>query len=68
MENTTQLTPTTKELIFERIKQLELGIDLKERSILNATIDTDHLLEFWHIEKDLLEAQIEHFKTLLFNN
>jgi hypothetical protein len=64
---TTQtLTPTTKELIFERINQLEKDIDITNRCIQNATIDTDHLVEFWILERELMKQQQQNLKNILF--
>jgi len=69
----TQLTPTTKELIFCRIIELEKDIRTKNDMIIKVNampIDdkgTQEFIEFWELEIELMDTQIEQLKFLLFN-
>jgi len=67
-----QLSPTTKELIFASIKEIENQIELKSEVIFQSSEnENDHVFQFvemYEIEKQLLEMQLEHLKHLLFNH
>lgn len=62
------LTPTTKELIFEKIITLKEKIALKDLAIEKShqkNINED-FIEFWQIEIELMHKQIEDLKQILF--
>lgn len=69
----TQLTPTTKELIFGRIIELERDIRTKNEMIMKINSmppddkGTQDFIEFWELEIELMDNQIEQLKFLLFN-
>ena len=69
---TTRLTPKTKELIYEKIREC-----LQEMNMICTMIDKipeddtygrKEFLEFWGLEIEMFEKQIEYWKQLLFNN
>lgn len=61
-----KLTPTTKELIYERIEKLKSQIDSLKHCLTRSP--NNDFCEFWDISIELHENEIEKLKQLLFNN
>ena len=70
---TTRLNPTTKELIYSKIKECEEKILSLRRCIetnSNSEDDTYGMKDFremWGLEIEALDREINHWKYLLFN-
>lgn len=64
MEKTT-LTPTTKSLIYCKIKGCEEQIVSLRNCIENS--EKEEFIEMWELEIEALDREINHWKYLLFN-
>jgi hypothetical protein len=60
-----QLTRTTKEIIFEKIKQLEIEIKHYEDSLEDESFSKFH--QMTRVEIEMMEMQITFFKEKLFS-
>ena len=65
-----KLTPTTKELIYHKIKEREQEMRMIRKGISaipeEDTYGKREFVEMWELEIEFLEKEIEHWKTLLF--
>jgi len=66
---TTQLTPTTKELIYDKIEKAKAKVTHLTKMIDHAETSQTKMqefVEFYQIERDLIEQEIEVLKQMLF--
>jgi hypothetical protein len=63
-----KLSATTKELIFNRIEKLKCKIEGKQEDCNKKKEEHEHLIEYWYIDIQLMDEEIEKLKQLLFNN
>lgn len=65
-----KLTPTTKELIYHKIKEREQEVRMIRKGISQIpeedTYGKREFVEMWELEIEFLEIEIEHWKKLLF--
>jgi hypothetical protein len=65
-----QLSPTTKEFIYFKIKECEQEIRMIYQGIEKAEASeiqkTKEFIEFWYIEIEMFRKQIEELKQMLF--